>query len=366
MKVREIMKQPVTMKPGETVSRFISLMEKHHIHEVPVVSRGRLVGMLHYKDLAARSIQDPTRMKIEALLSVPPTVSPEDDVMKAAETIFFSKYRAVPVVEGEKLVGIVSSTDIVKSVKDTFRGRVEDIMSPAIIIREDEDIGKARVLMREKNISRLPVLDSEGRIVGMVTVFDLLRAIKPRERLNWYSMAAEKLTVMNIPVSVVMNKNPPVISKDERLSRVPELMEKYRVSGLIVSDGFGAVGVITTRDLLELFLSAKSDRKPCIQVSGVPDEERERVMKLLENAARKISSMHKLLYLHLHVKTYGKKFSVRLRVKTDSGVVVSRSHSWDLLEAVGDAVDQAERMMVKTKEKLRDVIRRKLRSLRIW
>ena len=71
-------------------------------------------------------------------------------------------------------------------------------MSVPETINSETDIGKARLLMREKNISRLPVVDEKNNLSGVVTIFDLLKAVKPRERVNFYSMAAEKETIMGI------------------------------------------------------------------------------------------------------------------------------------------------------------------------
>ncbi len=366
MKVAELMEEPVVLKPGESVARFVSLLEKG-FHEAAVVSRGRYLGVVNYREVASKGVSDPTKTKVSSVLSHPPVLSPEDGVREAAEKLLHSPYRSLPVVSGGRLVGMVFDTDIVGSVSSSKEFRktpVEEVMSPAVVINQKDDIGKARVLMREKGISRLPVVNDEGELVGLVTVTDLLKAVKPRERISWYSMAAEKLTLMNIPVSVIMNPNPVTISRDTSLSEAADLMRSRKISGLVVSNG-GVIGVVTVRDLLEFYLSLSEKPETRVQVTGCDDPG---ARTLVERFAEKTRRMVPLNFVHLRVKTYRKegrkKYSVRLRVNTDRGTFVSRAHSWDLLEAVGDAIDQAERIIVRKKEKLRDKILRVLRRMK--
>lgn len=370
MLVKDVMSTNVlSLSPDDTINKFISLMEKHRIHEVPIVSDKKLLGMVHYKSVADKGIIDPTSAKLDSVMVKPPLLSPDDSLEKAAELIFKTALRAVPVVENDKLLGIISVHDVVEALsknKEFRQTTAEAIMSIAEVIKEQEDIGKARVLLREKNISRLPVVDDEGKLKGIVTTFDLLKAIKPRERMNWYSMAAEKLTTMNIPVSTVMNKSPVVIDKNTSLTEIASLMRQNRISGVVVATESGPIGVVTIRDLLEFYF-AKPQKGVYTQITGLGDEDDfvfATVDRMIKDTVQKLSTVFKPQFLFLHVKKYKKeghhiKYSIRCRFMTDAGVFISRGFAWDLRDAVREALNSLEKAVLKCKERDRDISRHK-------
>ena len=196
-------------------------------------------------------------------MSPPPTLTPDQDISEAANMIFKTGLRALPVVEGKKVVGVVSLHDVVDiaSKSKVFKQTAaESIMSVPEVVTEETDIGAARVLMREKNISRLPVVGKDGKLRGVVTIFDMLRAIKPTERMGFYSMLAEKENLTEISISTVMNTQVTTAKRDAPLNDVVGLMRKDDTDGLIVAENGTPVGVITEKDLLEVYVSGLTRR----------------------------------------------------------------------------------------------------------
>lgn len=112
------------------------------------------------------------------------TISPDATLADAAVMMRDARIGAVLVVEHGTYVGIVSETDLVRKGManrlDPARATVRDVMSsPVITIELDRSAHDASDLMAEKGIRHLAVTE-EGRIVGIVTVRDLLRYFK-----NW-------------------------------------------------------------------------------------------------------------------------------------------------------------------------------------
>ncbi|HIQ50173.1 MAG TPA: CBS domain-containing protein [Nanoarchaeota archaeon] len=366
MKVHEVMTKDFhSLKPEDPVIEFISLMENENVHEALVIdSKGEVVGFVHYKILAQKNVQDPTKTKIESVMIHPPHVNKDEDFEKAVELLFQTGLRALPVFdENGKAIGIFTVFDAIKVLKNekiVKNKTAEEVMSPAIVIHKDEDIGKARFLMREKNISRLPVVDDEDKLVGEVTIMDLLKAIQPKERISWYSMAAEKLTIMDIPVSTIMNNTPLTAEKNARLSEIIEKMLERGERGCIIVEDNSPLGVITTRDIIELWLASKKEEGVYVNYSGLEEEDEfvmETVDRIVSDAIRKIHSIYPVQYAHIHVKRYRKTgdrklFSVRCRVMTDEGVFLSSAQAWDLRDAIGEAMDRLEKIVVKHKEKM--------------
>lgn len=120
----------------------------------------------------------------------PITITPDTAVTKAASMMKANKINRLPVLEGGKLVGLVSDGDIsrvapspattlaqyeISSLLDNLK--VKEIMSKRVIaINEDATIEEAAYLMERNNISGLPVVNGEGSVVGVITGRDILRA----------------------------------------------------------------------------------------------------------------------------------------------------------------------------------------------
>jgi len=376
--VKDLMSRKIIyLSPEDTVSKFISLMENRKIHQIPIVEKKRLKGIVYYKDITKKTVLDPAKTKIKTVMRFPsPIVSPNQDVSDAARLIFKTGIRALPVVEKNKVVGLISIHDIVDSISKSkiFRQTLaEAIMSVPDIILEDTDIGKARVLMREKNISRIPVVNGDQRIKGIVTTLDLLKSIRPRERMNWYSMAAEKYRIMDIPVSTVMDRKPITVERKTSLNEIAGLMRRHKKDGVIVIEDGIPVGVVTTKDLLEVYISGLKRRGVYYQIIGLTDEDDfivDTIDRMIRDTIEKMSKIFKPHFFFLHLKRYDKngkiKYSIRTRFNTDKGVFISKAYAWDLRDAVDEALTKLERIMKKEKITTRDKLREKLRLKKLF
>jgi CBS domain-containing protein len=114
-----------------------------------------------------------------------PSVRPRDTVQHAAATMVESHSEAVPVCSRGRLVGVMDERDIVESVaalgRDPAKTRVDEVMrSDPIYCFEDESDSHLAEEMAHLGISRLPVLDRTGRVVGMAVLDDILRAPEGR------------------------------------------------------------------------------------------------------------------------------------------------------------------------------------------
>jgi CBS domain-containing protein len=112
------------------------------------------------------------------------SVGHDAPVIEAARTMQEEKVGAFLVAEGARFIGIVSETDLVRRVLavggDANQVRVADVMqAPIITIEIDRSAHDASDLMAERGIRHLAVTD-DGKIVGMLSVRDLLRYFK-----NW-------------------------------------------------------------------------------------------------------------------------------------------------------------------------------------
>ncbi|KUK04638.1 homocysteine biosynthesis protein [Methermicoccus shengliensis] len=111
------------------------------------------------------------------------TVHPDDGVADAATKLIRGDFNHLPVVdEGGRLVGIITSWDVSKAVANgASNGKVADVMTRKVISSsEDEPVESAAHRLHAHNISALPVLDSERRVIGMITSEDISRLVAGR------------------------------------------------------------------------------------------------------------------------------------------------------------------------------------------
>ncbi len=131
---------------------------------------------------------------------------------------------------------------------------VEQVMTrdPATVAPNDS-IRVAIDRMREKQCRRLPVVDG-GKLVGIVTDRDLRRATNSplvlRER--WY----DEFMLDHIPVRACMTEQPVTITPRALIVDAAKLMRDHKFGGLPVVDGARLVGIVTETDLLNYLIQA--------------------------------------------------------------------------------------------------------------
>ncbi len=111
------------------------------------------------------------------------TVTPEASVREAARRMRERRVAALLVMEGERLVGIVTERDIVFRVvaegRDPAAVTVAEIMTrDPVTARPDERAIDALTKMREGHFRHLPVVDGDGRVVAVVSIRDLYEAVR--------------------------------------------------------------------------------------------------------------------------------------------------------------------------------------------
>lgn len=127
-------KNVVKLLLSDDLTRAESLFKNHQIRHIPVVNGNSIVGMLSYTDLLRISIADSideeeqeidvtvyNMFSIEQVMARNLVkVTPETSIREVAQILSKSEFHALPVVEGELLVGIVTTTDLIKYLLEQY------------------------------------------------------------------------------------------------------------------------------------------------------------------------------------------------------------------------------------------------------
>ena len=140
--VRDVMTPSVrTASPGQSLAEAAEVMKAEDVGSVPVVEEGRLVGILTDRDIVIGAVaerRDPQTVKVDEVASRElVTVEPDQDLDEALALMAQHRVRRLPVVEGDRLVGVLAQADVALEAKEKKVGEtVEEISQPTSTTRE--------------------------------------------------------------------------------------------------------------------------------------------------------------------------------------------------------------------------------------
>lgn len=134
-RIRDILrikgKDVYTVRPHETVLDAVRAMNDQHVGAVLVIDEGRLVGVFTERDVLVRVVaahRDPRQTLIQEVMTTRiHTATPEDSLVDVMRMMTERRCRHLPVIDGERLVGLVSIGDLTKAVQRNLRQEVGEL-----------------------------------------------------------------------------------------------------------------------------------------------------------------------------------------------------------------------------------------------
>ena len=125
---------------------------------------------------------------------------------------------------------------------------------PAISAPMTMVLPEARQLLRQHRIRRLPVIDAEGRLIGIVTEGDINRVSESHvtdvRDYNLYHRVGD------LPIGDIMTRDPVTVTPDMPIIEVAQRLLDHRIGGVPVVEDERVVGVITESDLFRLIVTS--------------------------------------------------------------------------------------------------------------
>ncbi len=272
----------------------------------------------------------------------------------------------------EKLIGIVDDTELLKKLQyeEYSNNSIKDFMTKNVItITEDESIGRALALMRKKSITRLPVVEGK-KLLGLITLHDIIKQIyKPKERFEAGNYFDEKISVLDLPVKSIMVKNVITLSEEGTVKETISLMLEYNINSIIIIDEDDFVkGILTRKDLLQPLTKEDFEEKIFLQVILRDEESKEYKEEILEELKRFVEKWNDILgegTIILDLQKHKEKFRrlpliySRLRIATDKMRIIASSTGFGYEQSVKNALKKAEEEFFKIKEIRNNIPRKK-------
>jgi CBS domain-containing protein len=196
-KVSDVMTQnPLVIRPDSVIPKAARIMLENKITVLPVVEKGKLVGIITNSDFLRFIIEEYPSLKKTILVKHymtddVATIDKDTSLLEAHRLMGVKRIRSLPVMEGDTLVGMVTRTDLMSSDPSRLASSqkqelslkvltqpVEKVMSaPLFTISPEAPLPEAARLMLENKIHCLPVMDENNKLAGMITESDLFLMI---------------------------------------------------------------------------------------------------------------------------------------------------------------------------------------------
>jgi CBS domain-containing protein/ribosome-associated translation inhibitor RaiA len=368
-------KSHVKAEGTKSISQIKNKMEENNLLAIPVVNeKNKFIGAIGYRDLIRHVQFNPESTKLEKVMHQPPEYDNTDNLIELANLRINSGRKMLVNLEGNKLKGVIGEQEFLEALNQTEE--VEDISTrdiatyEVLTVFEEDSVEQARHKLLDNNISRLPVLDNDGNLVGKISSIDMLKMLVPREGVNPGGNTRtkqsenrggnEKDKMSGITVEEVMDRTPTVMEGHGESKDAIQKMIDEESKEVIITDREYPEAILTVKDFLRHFNDKYNVQETVlVNLIGLEvDEEKAAVHNKIETQLR--GSLGRKLdrpeELSLHVKKSekdGKKHRHEIVAKlySEFGITTSNVEEWELLDAVDTALDELNTQIRKKKEK---------------
>lgn len=376
---KEIMNtDPITAQNDQSIGSIKNTMEEEEIRAVPVIdSKGNLEGVVGYRDLI-RFIQfNPERTNLDKVMHQPPEFDVDESLVDLCDLRINSGRKLLVHTSGNKLEGVIGDQEFLESFNDTEEiDRIEtrDIHTSDLInVFEQDSLEKARHTMLDNNISRLPVLDKNGKLTGILHSTDLLNTMVSRQApdaggtsggrsgSNEVNIAGgnEKERMSEIPVNELMQRN--VHTANDHMSgkeAIQDMIQNENHEIIFVEDGYPR-SIIAVKDFIEFIAELAPGNSVLVSITGLDVSEEKAAVhnkiktQLQGSLGRKLERPQELRLVVKKADKDGTKhrYDIDLRLESEYGMIKIDEEGWELLDVVDEALNELNTVVRKKKEK---------------
>lgn len=182
-------------------------------------------------------------IELQSIIKTPISIPPNTSILEARDILLRHRIGRLIIEYGKKPVGIITEKDIAKSVsvfnkKPLGKILVQDVMSKDLVtITTDATIQECSKQMNDHEISSVIIVNSRGKLVGIVTKTDLVSTFLIQ-------------STASLDISKIMSKKVITVSEDDSIFEVESLLFNNKISRIVVTKNNAPVGIITYRDFI--------------------------------------------------------------------------------------------------------------------
>ena len=246
LNVSDVMSNEVAIiSPDEIVISAAKIMSDKKISCLVVMDQGNVAGIITETDVLRRVSnkgKDIYRTKLGRIMSIPvETVTSDVSVLQASKIMGRKHIKRLPVMEKDKLVGIVTQTDLVRALTSYGMWRdVSEIMNRNVAgVQKDDSVADAAEIMTSRRISCILVMDGDN-VVGILTEKDLLGRVVAQQKDPAHTRMKEVMSSLVTSVPYTFS-----------VFSASKLMEEMNIRRLVVMKDKRLCGVVTQTDIFK-------------------------------------------------------------------------------------------------------------------
>ncbi|MCL2148479.1 MAG: CBS domain-containing protein [Methanomassiliicoccaceae archaeon] len=348
-----------TVDPEDKVSEALSKMRASGFQEIPIIEGGNYAGMISYGTILRKGNIAPDT-KVKNLVRNLPTVALDTEMTKIAEHIVANNCRQLAVLNGKKVIGVVSRSGLTKvaaGMKILKDIKVYEIMTaPVESVTKSGMLDDAMEIMRRLDVRTVPVVGADGApvgIVGMNEIIDNHWKTDTKSFGDFKKSAKAQISIDGVYASAVVT-----IDWDETMGSAAALMEERGISTLPVVEGKEMVGIITEYDIVELISASRERESLFVQLSGLDEEDKmyaDSMYADIEAGMSRVSKMYKPESLIIHISRYNeeggrKKYSLTAKLFIHGTVVNAKEVGWDIVKVNNDLMRKLGQLVTAMKD----------------
>lgn len=333
----------ITCSPSCSLSEALALLQSSHDAVFVVETENKLLGVINpYYVLFQSNL--PPATKVKNCLFSPPKLKESTPLSEIARNMMESKVYYLPVFSQEgSWIGIVSIRRLLRTVVEDI-GYVEELeitrKTNIVTIRDNANLGKARALLSNKGVSRLPVINDTHRLVGILTRFDLRTAFaEPKSSQRFLSRSGEKRKLINKPIRGFYKKTVVTATDKTSLSQMLQMMLDKEIGSIVmVNSKWQPIDILSYRDLLKAIAIKSKGKKTSLSIYSPDDfNEKEQFRIMLRLLIKKVQKINGIDRVEAHLETVknpvdkARLYEITLKViyqKSKSIIGSSKDYSW--------------------------------------
>lgn len=345
----------------ERLGKVRAVFDEQNPKGIIVTNDESYAGVITERQLLQSHVKDDA--KAGALMRSAPQIDRTADIRTVARMLVEGGTMIAPVFEAERLWGIITVDAILDAVLENLDAlTVDDIYSAdPITVQTNTTVARAINLLREHGISRLPVLDADGFLVGVCTTHDLHDVIiRGMQKATLGDRAGDGERVLDTPVYDVMTTPVVTTTRTESVKDAVKRMLDNDYAGLVVceeDDDRAVVGVLTKTDVLRA-LSITEEEHLDVQITNI--ELLDTITRAsIRESIQKVSDKYRRMDVHhVHIRFNEHKEKLRgtpliqcqIRMRTNRGQVAGSGEGYGADSAFHVALDKLERNVLEMKE----------------
>ncbi|MCX8169578.1 MAG: CBS domain-containing protein [Candidatus Methanomethyliaceae archaeon] len=255
------MKDPPRIDKDRTILETIEILNKKSLDSVCVCDEEKIIGYIGYREILSKIGTEKSRIVSMGSLynsgfvnNFPTILSNDTSIRKCAELMLDLKAPSLPVFYGETFLGVIFRRHMLRFIEDSSIPIGSIIRREVPVIHPNNRVIHARRLMLDNNLLAIPVLNDEGKVIGVISESEMVNAL-----IDFHKYVSEKhqrARIRELSISTAMISKIPMVESETSLSDVIRLLSKERAPGVIAIENEKFIGILTYNEILEYIMQS--------------------------------------------------------------------------------------------------------------